>query len=120
MGVGVVVGGATSSELNAVKELFEQLDRIFSQEESGFAVGLAMLEKHGDKGALPGLQLLPATVDRTFGEGCSGQCVRRHLLEAYLDAIRDALDFLDDSIGKGKRLLPERRKLLLHPRDALG
>ena len=41
MGVGVVVGGATSSELNAVKELFEQLDRIFSRFRTGSEVNLA-------------------------------------------------------------------------------
>jgi FAD:protein FMN transferase len=41
MGVGVVVGGATSSELNAVKELFEQLDRIFSRFRTGSELNLA-------------------------------------------------------------------------------
>jgi hypothetical protein len=71
-----------------------------------------MLEKHGDEGALPGLELLSATVDRTFSEGCSRQFCWRYLLEAHLDAICNALDFLNDSIGEGKRLLPEGLKLL--------
>ena len=79
-----------------------------------------MLEKHGDEGALPGLELLPATVDRTFSENCSGQFCRRYLVEAHLDALCNTLDFLNDSIGEGKRLLPECLELLFHPRDALG
>src|SRR6266545_1840871 len=35
-----------------------------------------MFEKHGDKGALPGLQLLTAPIDRAFDEGGGRQCVR--------------------------------------------
>ena len=79
-----------------------------------------MLEKHGDEGALPGLELFAAAVDRAFGQGGGGQFVRRHFLEANLDAIGDALDFLDDGVGQGKGVLPERLELLLDPRDAFG
>ena len=78
-----------------------------------------MFEKHGDEGALPGLQLLPSTVDRAFDQGGGRQCVRCHFREVNLDAIGDALDFFDDSIGQGERLLPEPLELLFDSLHAL-
>jgi hypothetical protein len=74
-----------------------------------------MLQKHGDKGALPGLELLSTAVDGTFDEGSGGERVGRHIREAHINTIGDALNFFDNGVREWERLLPERLEFFFDP-----
>src|SRR5690606_6022752 len=77
-----------------------------------------MLEERGDEGALPWLKLLPGAVDGCFCQRGCGKLNGCDLTEVDLDALRDALDLLDDGVGQGVGVLPEGGELLLYPGDA--
>jgi hypothetical protein len=70
-----------------------------------------MLEKHGNEGALPGLELPPHEIG--LSARAAGAVLRRHLRAFH--ALCDAFDFFDDSVGEGNNSA-ERLELFFHPR----
>ena len=78
-----------------------------------------MLEERRDERSLPGLELLTSPVDRRLRERCGRQLHWCDVIETDLDALRDALDLLDDGIGQRVGVRPQRREFFLHPGDAL-
>jgi hypothetical protein len=92
---------------------------FISEQQARLPVGLTVLEKHRHERALPRLELLAAAVDGALGERRRRQLVRLRGSETDLDPLGDALDLLDDGVGQGVGVLPERVELLLDPGDAL-
>src|SRR5262249_32765856 len=70
--------------------------------------------------ALPGLELFSPSVDGGLRESGRRQVRAPRLLESDLQAVRNALDLLDDGVREGVRIRPQRRKLFLNPGDAFG
>jgi hypothetical protein len=62
------------------------------------SIGLSMVQKHRNEGALPRLELFPSAVDWAFDQRGGRQFVGLRLLEAYFYAIGDALDLFDDGV----------------------
>ena len=92
---------------------------LIGQEQPCFAVGLPVLEERRDERSLPGLELFTSPVDRRLCERCGRQLRWCDVIETDLDALRDALDLLDDGIRQRVGVRPQRREFFLHPCDAL-